>query len=139
MYTYETLEGEYNWKKLRMRIFKKKILLSNKSRMNKRRRRESPGDDISQLNHIPLDLASLGDTLKTSCKIACEISLCIQAVVFFYNSPEFYPLVHVSVHFTITYSYGGPCHQKRKNMYYLFFPTHQNPNGRLILHSTVTK
>ncbi|WZZ45866.1 hypothetical protein YC2023_042125 [Brassica napus] len=79
-----------------MRIFKKKILLSNKSRMNKRRRRESPGDDISQLNHIPLDLASLGDTLKTSCKIACEISLCIQAVVFFYNSPEFYPLVHVS-------------------------------------------
>ncbi|CAF1709592.1 unnamed protein product [Brassica napus] len=40
-----------------MRIFKKKVLLSNQPWMNKRRRRERSRDERSQPNHIPLDLA----------------------------------------------------------------------------------
>ena len=51
-------------------------------------------DQKSQEDNIPLDLT-------------LEISMCVKALIFFYNTSEFYQLVRVSVFETATKSYAN--------------------------------
>ncbi|KAF2615011.1 hypothetical protein F2Q70_00012648 [Brassica cretica] len=94
--------------------------------MNKRRRRESPGDDISQLNHIPLDLA-LEILSRLPAKLLVRSHYVSKLWSSFITLPSF---IHS---FTCRSTSRSPTLMvtlsSESEKYVLFFPTHQNPNG----------